>query len=683
MEVNQPLNGNGNGHHHNHNLDKVSAAGLLIAFGIIYGDIGTSPLYVLKAIAGSEPINQEVIYGALSCIFWTLTMQTTVKYVILTLRADNKGEGGILALFALVRRHAKWLTVPAIIGASALLADGIITPPISVTSAIEGLRITFPEITQDTIVKIVLLILSGLFLVQILGTKKVGFLFGPLMFLWFSMLAVLGISWIIRDASVLKALNPYYAYELLVHHPGGFWLLGAVFLCTTGAEALYSDLGHCGRGNIRVSWIFVKLCLILNYLGQGVYVMQFDGQKAADIPNFNPFYGLMPEWFLPFGIVIATSAAIIASQALISGSFTLVSEAIRLNFWPKIKVNYPSDQKGQLYVPSINILLWIGCLGVELYFFNVAKERTLAGIPTDTSSAMEAAYGLAITLTMLMTTMLMSYYLYAKKYNLWGVILFMLVYFFIEGSFLIANLEKFPHGGYVSLIIGGILALVMYIWIMAFNIKMRLTEYEKLDKYVESLQELSKDITVPKYATHLVFLSNASRASEIENKIIYSIFQKRPKRADVYWFVHVDTLDDPYTMEYKVKTIATDDVYKVNFRLGFRVPHKVNLYFKKVLEDMVKCGEVDIRSRYESLNKHNVIGDFRFVVLEKFLSYDNQLPFGENLIMKAYFFIKGFTPSEDKWFGLDSSAVKVEKVPLVIRQVENVNLKRVPWQNNG
>lgn len=683
MEVNQPLNGNGSGHHHNHNLDKVSAAGLLVALGIIYGDIGTSPLYVLKAIAGTEPINQEVIYGALSCIFWTLTMQTTVKYVILTLRADNKGEGGILALFALVRRHAKWLTVPAIIGASALLADGIITPPISVTSAIEGLRITFPEITPDTIVKIVLLILSGLFLVQILGTKKVGFLFGPLMFLWFGMLAVLGLSWIIRDASVLKALNPYYAYELLVHHPGGFWLLGAVFLCTTGAEALYSDLGHCGRGNIRISWIFVKLCLILNYLGQGVYVMQFDGQKASSIPNFNPFYGLMPEWFLPFGIVIATSAAIIASQALISGSFTLVSEAIRLNFWPKIKVNYPSDQKGQLYVPSINILLWIGCLGVEIYFFNVAQQRTLEGIPTDTSSAMEAAYGLAITLTMLMTTMLMSYYLYVKKYNLWGVILFMLVYFFIEGAFLIANLEKFPHGGYVSLIIGGILALVMYIWIMAFNIKMRLTEYEKLDKYVESLKELSGDITVPKYATHLVFLSNASRSSEIENKIIYSIFQKRPKRADVYWFVHVDTLDDPYTMEYKVKAIAPDDVYKVNFRLGFRVPHKVNLYFKKVLEDMVKCGEVDIRSRYESLNKHNVIGDFRFVVLEKFLSYDNQLPFVESLIMKAYFFIKGFTPSEDRWFGLDSSAVKVEKVPLVIRPAENVNLKRIPWQNNG
>ena len=654
------------GSHSHHNLDKVSAAGLLIAMGIIYGDIGTSPLYVLKAIAGTEVINEEIILGALSCVFWTLTMQTTLKYVILTLRADNRGEGGILALFALVRRHARWLTVPAIIGASALLADGIITPPISVASAIEGLRIKFPDIQQDTIVKIVIAIISVIFIVQIFGTKKVGYLFGPFMLAWFVMLAVLGGVWIAKDFTVLKAVNPYYAYELLVHHPGGFWILGSVFLCTTGAEALYSDLGHCGRGNIRISWVFVKICLLLNYFGQGVYVMSLNGQMLGDR---NPFYNLMPEWFLPFGICIATSAAIIASQALISGSFTLISEAIRLNFWPKIKVNYPSDQKGQIYVPSINILLWIGCVGVVLYF----RE----------SSAMEAAYGLSITMTMLMTTTLMAYYLYAKKFNIWGIITFIAIYFCIEVAFLIANLQKFSHGGYVSLIIAGVIALVMYIWIRAFKIKARLTEYEKLDKYTESLKELSADITVPKYATHLVFLSNAGRASEIENKIIYSIFQKRPKRADVYWFVHVDTVDDPYTMEYKVMTVADDDVYKVNFRLGFRVPHKINLYFRRVLEDMVKNGEVDIRSRYESLNRHNVIGDFRFVVLERFLSYENELPFWEGLVMRAYFFIKQYTPSEDKWFGLDSSAVKVEKVPFIIKAIDNINLKRIPWAVNG
>jgi KUP system potassium uptake protein len=678
MEAQAHQNGNGNGHHH-HNIDKATAAGLLVALGIIYGDIGTSPLYVLNAISSGKIISEQLIYGSLSCVIWTLTLQTTIKYVILTLRADNKGEGGILALFALVRRHARWLTVPAILGASALLADGIITPPISVTSAIEGLKIIFPQITQVTIVKIVIVILSALFIMQALGTKKVGFLFGPIMSLWFGMLAVLGVLWISKDPSVLKAFNPYYAYELLANYPQGFWLLGAVFLCTTGAEALYSDLGHCGRGNIRISWIFVKVCLIINYLGQGVYVLSMKGQNPADIPNFHPFFGLMSQDFLPFGIAISTSAAVIASQALISGSFTLISEAVRLNFWPKIKIVYPSDQKGQIYVPSINLMLWIGCVGIVLFFGKQAIDLTEAGNKTLISSAMEAAYGLAITLTMLMTTILMAYYLYAKKYNMWGVVAFMLVYFAIEISFLIANLEKFPHGGYVTLIIGGVIALVMYLWISAFKIKMRLTEYEKLDKYTESLKELSSDNTVPKYATHLVFLSNASRSSEIESKIIYSIFQKRPKRADVYWFVHVDTLDDPYTMEYKVQTIAEDDVYKVHFRLGFRVPHKINLYFRKVLEDMVKCGEVDIRSRYESLNKHNVIGDFRFVVLEKFLSNDNELSYFENAIMKAYFFIKGFTPTEDKWFGLDTSAVKVEKVPLVIRPAENVSLKRIPW----
>ena len=679
MEVNQTANGNGNGHHH-HNMDKMSAAGLLIAMGIIYGDIGTSPLYVLKAIAGTELINEEIILGALSCVFWTLTMQTTIKYVILTLRADNRGEGGILALYALVRRHAKWLTVPAIIGASALLADGIITPPFSVASAIEGLRIKFPDIQSATIVKIVIAIISVLFIVQIFGTKKVGYLFGPFMLAWFVMLAVLGGIWIVKDFTVLRAINPYYGYELLVHHPGGFWILGSVFLCTTGAEALYSDLGHCGRGNIRISWGFVKTCLLLNYFGQGVYVMSLNGQMLGDR---NPFYNLMPDWFLPFGIAIATLAAIIASQALISGSFTLISEAIRLNFWPKIKVNYPSDQKGQIYVPSVNILLWIGCVGLTLYFDKIAGQMSAeAGHEITLSTAMEAAYGLAITMTMIMTTTLMAYYLYAKKFNIWAVILFIITYAIIEGAFLVANLQKFPHGGYVSLIIAGVIAMVMYIWVRAFKIKTRMTEYEKLDKYTESLKELSADITVPKYATHLVFLSNAGRATEIENKIIYSIFQKRPKRADVYWFVHVDTVDDPYTMEYKVMTVAEDDVYKVNFRLGFRVPQKINLYFRRVLEDMVKHGEVDIRSRYESLNKHNVIGDFRFVVLEKFLSYENELPFWEGLIMKTYFFVKGFTPSEDKWFGLDSSAVKVEKVPFVIKAVENINLKRIPWAGN-
>ncbi|MHA8093265.1 KUP/HAK/KT family potassium transporter [Aquirufa lenticrescens] len=645
---------------------KATAAGLLVAMGIIYGDIGTSPLYVMQSIIGDNPINSLTVLGGLSCIFWTLTLQTTLKYVILILRADNKGEGGIFALFALVRRHAKWLTLPAIIGGATLLADGIITPPISVSSAIEGLKMLHhkdgtPFVT-DT-VPIVIVILTVLFIFQIFGTKVVGKLFGPIMLLWFSMLGLTGLIWIGQDWSIFRALSPMYAWELLTTHQAGsagFWTLGAVFLCTTGAEALYSDLGHCGKENIRISWVFVKIALILQYFGQGAWLLAHEG---ALLGVRKPIFELLPREFLFTGIMIATAAAVIASQALISGSFTLISEAIRLNFWPRVRLVYPSDQKGQLYVPSINILLWMGCVGVVLWF----KE----------SANMEAAYGLAITMTMLMTTSLMAYYLHIKKVDMWWILLFLAVYVSLEGSFLVANLQKFWHGGYVSLFIAGVIILIMWVWFRATRIKKKLTEYEKLSDYIEPLKELSKDETIPKYATHLVFMSNAGRVTDIESKIIYSIFQRRPKRADIYWFVHVDTLDDPYAMEYKVTVIEPDDIIKVNFKLGFKVEQRINLYFRKVVEEMVSRGEVDITSRYKSLNEQNVIGDFRFVVLEKFLSFDNELPLLDRMVMKAYFFVKQFTHSEDKYFGLDSDAVKLEKVPMIIKPITKCNLKRI------
>ena len=641
--------------HQHHGL---STAGLLISLGIIYGDIGTSPLYVMKTIIGESAINNQLVYGGISCILWTLTLQTTLKYVILTLQADNNGEGGIFSLYTLVRRKARWLTIPAIIGGSALLADGIITPPISVSSAIEGLRIIYPDIPT---VPIVIAILTFLFLMQSFGTQIVGKAFGPVMFIWFTMLGVLGVVNILVHPQILQAANPYYAYQLLVNYPGGFWLLGAVFLCTTGAEALYSDLGHCGKENIRVSWVFVKLCLLLNYFGQGAWLTLHQGKT---LEGTNPFYSIMPEWFLLIGIAIATIAAIIASQALITGSFTLISEAIRLNMWPKVRLLYPTNVKGQLFVPSINKLLWLGCVGIMLYF----RE----------SANMEAAYGLAITVTMLMTTILLTYYLYMKKFSLGWIALFLGVYLAIELSFLVANLIKFPHGGWVSLAIGLVLIGIMYIWLRAFYIKRRLTEYVRLDQYVEFLKVLSEDESIPKYSTHLIFMTSAERTKDIESKIIYSIFQKRPKRADIYWFIHVDTTDDPYTMEYKVNHIATNDVIRVDFRLGFRVEQRINLFFRKVIEDLVKNKEVDITSRYDSLNKANVIGDFRFVVLEKFLSFENDLPFMEKIIMESYFYIKEFTSSEDKWFGLDTSSVKVEKVPLIINPVREVELKRIP-----
>jgi KUP system potassium uptake protein len=647
-------------------FNKVTLGGLLVTLGIIYGDIGTSPLYVMKAIMGEQPIEDDVVLGALSCIFWTLTLQTTLKYVVLTLQADNKGEGGIFSLYTLVKRlKKKGLIVPAIIGGSALLADGIITPPISVSSAIEGLKIYRPEL--DT-VPIVISILCALFFIQRFGSKFVGKFFGPMMLVWFGMLGILGLIPLLTNITVLKALNPYYAFHLLSIHHEGFYVLGFVFLCTTGAEALYSDMGHCGRNNIRISWGFVKTMLVLNYFGQGVYLMEHHGKTLMELSGTpgtlgNPFYLLMPQWFLPFGIAIATSAAVIASQALISGSFTLISEAMRLNFWPKVSVKFPTDLRGQIYIPSINWLLLLGCIFIVLHF----KE----------SGNMEAAYGLAIVLCMIMTTILLGYYMVMKRYKPYAIIAIILIYFTIEFSFLIANISKFSHGGYVSLIIAGLLATIMAVWYTAKKIRSEYTEFTKIDNYKNVLSELSNDMSIPKYATHLVYLTNANRGDEIESKIIYSILQKRPKRADIYWFVHVNVVDEPYRMEYRVREIIKDDVIRIDFYLGFRVAPRINLMFKNVVRDMVKRGEVDITSRYESLNRNNVIGDFKFVIIEKFLSYDNDIPWYERIILDIYFVLKKVSLSEGRAFGLDSSSIKVEKFPIVIHPPEEMHLTRM------
>ena len=650
------------------NINKVSAAGLLIALGIIYGDIGTSPLYVAKAIISDRVITPELIIGGLSCIIWTLTLQTTIKYVILTLKADNNGEGGIFSLYALVRRQRKWLVFPAMIGGAALIADGMITPTISVTSAIEGLK-NLPflnEIPQTVVVYIVIGILSVLFFAQQFGTASIGKLFGPIMAIWFAMLFILGITHISADLNILKAFNPYYAIKLLTVYPKGFWILGAVFLATTGAEALYSDLGHCGRGNIRVSWVFVKTALIANYLGQGAWVLaNFKGQiktKEMIDNGFNPFFGVMPHWFLIFGIFIATVAAIIASQALISGSFTLISESMRLNLWPKMRINYPTEERGQLFVPGINTMLYIGCIGITIYF--------------QTSSNMEGAYGLAITLTMIATSILYANFLISNRTKKPLVYLYLIVYITIEFGFLTANLDKFPHGGFVTLIVGGVLFAVMYTWFRARKIKNRYVEFVRLDQYLPTIQELSNDMTIPKYATHLVYLTSANNPKEIEHKIVYSILNRKPKRADIYWFVHVDTQDDPYTAEYTVDTIVPNEVIRVEFRLGFRMEPRINLMFKKVVMDMVANKEVNITSRYESLQKNNVVGDFQFIVLEKFLSQENELPFFEKLVMKMYFWIKKISLSEERGFGLEQSNVTVEKFPLIVAPVRKLKLRR-------
>lgn len=658
-------------HSHQNLHSKLSAAGLLVTLGIIYGDIGTSPLYVMKAIIGDSPISKDLILGGLSCIFWTLTLQTTLKYVIITLSADNHGEGGIFALYALVKRtKIQWLIVPAIIGGSALLADGIITPPISVSSAVEGLRIFKPDIPT---IPIVIAILFVLFTIQQFGTKLVGKFFAPMMLIWFTMLAVLGVIQMVTNLEVFNAINPYYAYHLLTSDVSdqGFFILGAVFLCTTGAEALYSDMGHCGRKNIRISWMFVKTTLILNYFGQGAYLIAHEGKTLEQLgsSNPNPFYLIMETWFQPIGIVIATMAAVIASQALISGSFTLINEAMRLNFWPKVKINFPTDLKGQLYIPSINWLLFLGCVGIVLHF--------------EESSNMEHAYGLAIVLCMIMTTVLLNFYLIMKRVKWYFIAPLILIYVIIEFSFLAANIVKFMDGGYVTLLIAIVLIGIMSTWYLAKKISKSYTKIVKINDYKKVLADLSVDLSIPKYATHLVYMTNSNRSDEIEEKVMYSILQKRPKRADLYWFIHVNILSEPYKKEYRVTEIVKDDLYRIDFYLGFREPTKINLMFKQVIKEMVQRGEVDITSRYESLSKNQILGDFKFVLSEKFLSNDSDLTFFEKIVMNTYFLLKKLSLSEEKGFGLDSSSVKVEQFPLVLHAPENIEMKRIDHSHHS
>ncbi len=642
---------------------RFSVAGTLVALGIIYGDIGTSPLYVLKAVVGEHQITEQLVLGALSCIFWTLTLQTTFKYIFLTLQADNRGEGGIFSLYSLVHRYGKWLYFPAFIGAGALLGDGMITPPISVSSAIEGLKIIRPDIP---VIPIVITIITLLFAFQRFGTKIVGFSFGPIMLVWFAMLAAWGIHNLVSNPHVFVALSPQYAYDFLVHYPGGFWLLGAVFLATTGAEALYSDLGHCGRKNIRISWTFVKLALVLNYFGQGAWMLNLNQSFLNDL---NPFYEMMPRWFLIFGIMIATGAAIIASQALISGSFTLISEAVSLHFWPKVAIKFPTNVKGQIFIPSINWILWAGCVATVIYF----KE----------SEHMEAAYGFAITVAMLMTSLLMFFYMrHIKKFPLWLVSIIVFVFLSVEISFFIANIVKLKEAWMFLFVIFGII-FTMFIWYKARKITNRFLNFVPLDEHIPTLVELSQDTSISKYSTHLIYLTKADFARDIEQSIIYSIFSHNPKRADIYWFVHIDRVDEPYTMEYTVEEIVNDKIIRIDFKLGFRIQPRVNKLFKKVIEEMVAKRELDIKSRYDSLSKYDIHADFRFVILERFLSIENELSAKDDFILNAYFGIREMAQSDIKAFGLDSTDVAIEKIPLVVTPPAHFELTRRPLRNRN
>ena len=641
-------------------LHTLSVAGVLVSLGIIYGDIGTSPIYTLRFIVGNHIITEDLILGGLSCVFWTLTIITTIKYIYLALNADNKGEGGIFALYALVRRYkAGWVIFPAIIGCCTLIADGFITPAISVTSAIEGLRSLNPDISENVIITIVIVILVGLFVFQQFGSSVVGKTFGPVMLVWFVFIGVMGLIQLVQNPVVLKAINPYYAVQLLTRYPGGFWILGAVFLCTTGAEAMYSDLGHCGKSNIRTGWVFVFACLLLSYMGQGAWLLQHQGET---LQGKIPFFETMPREMVFVGVLLATLATIIASQALISGTFTLVNEAMKLKLWPNTRVRYPTQVKGQIYIPAINWILMFGSILVVLYF--------------RASDAMQGAYGLAITFDMLMTTSLLVYYFATAKKSRIRASTMALAFFAVEGAFLISNLSKFSHGGWVSFCIAFAFFLMMYVLMKARHLRDRHTEFVDLKHYVPMIQDLQKDESIPREATNLVYMAVADSKRYIDSNIIYSIFKKRPKRADVYWFIHVETVDSPYTSKYSVDTIVPKKCFFIRIKLGFKADHRVNLLFNRILHDMAGNGEIDLVSHYASLNRHAMPADFKFIILHSLASVDSEISTFDNLIIQGYRFIKKHSLSTEEMYGLELANVEVERVPIMVGPPAKVRIKR-------
>lgn len=650
------------------NTKKLTAIGVLVSLGIVFGDIGTSPLYVMKAIVnartngGNMPFD-EYIEGALSCIIWTLTLQTTVKYVIIALRADNKGEGGILALFSLIKNLKKgWLYLIAMIGAAALVADGVITPSLTVISAIEGLKIYNPE---TPVVAITAVILIVIFTVQQFGTNSIGKLFGPVMVIWFLILGALGVSHLVDDFTILKSFNPYYAYKLIVESPSAIVILGAVFLCTTGAEALYSDLGHCGAKNIRVSWVFVKVMLILNYLGQGAWVLK--NHETVQNGGINPFFGVMPEWMLIPGIVIATAAAIIASQALITGSFTIFSEAMSLNFWPNQEIDYPSGVKGQMYIPKINWGLLVLCLIVVMHF--------------EESSKMEAAYGLSITITMLMTTILLVFWLFKKRVNKLFILAFALVYLAIELGFFSANVIKFHEGGWITVVLAGFIGVCMYAWYNGRLIKTKFIKFVKLEKYVGIIKDLKLDETIPKYATNLAFLSRAKREDEVEAKIIYSILRKQPKRADHYFILNIVNQEDPFTFKYNIDEIMPGTIYRINFLLGFKIDRRINDYFDDVLADMMEEGTIPTRSSHPSLRAHNIPPDLKYVIIDNTYINDTLLTVKEKITLNLYNFVKYIGSDDFKAWGVSSHNVVVESAPILDQKVITNKIQLVDFRH--
>jgi len=635
-----------------HRRVPFGAIGIIMAIGVVYGDIGTSPLYVMKSIILGLPPGEladpKYILGAVSCVIWTLTMQTTVKYVLITLRADNKGEGGILSLYALIRKKYRWAYVIAAIGAATLLADGAITPAMTVISAIEGLNAVMPSIP---VIPVTIIIILALFLIQPFGTGSFGKYFGTIMLAWFIMIGVIGSVHVVEHLNVLRAFNPLYAIRFIIETPQTLIILGAIFLCTTGAEALYSDLGHCGLKNIRTSWILVKSMLILNYLGQAAWIINNPSLVQYEV---NPFFAMMPEWFRLVGIAMATLAAIIASQALISGSFTVISEAISLNLWPNVKIKYPTTIKGQMYIPSVNKTLMILCLLMVVMF--------------GSSTRLESAYGLAITLSMLMTSILLFLYFQQNNKPLWMSIPLTLLFISIEFSFFIANMQKFTHGGYASILIAGTLVVLMYCWYNGRRIKRMHTAFDHVDeRYFERIKQISEDSSIPKIATHLVYITRAKNKNALESKITYSLFEKTPKRADTYWIVFINRSDEPYEFNYEVKTYTPGMIFRIDMNIGFKVGVHADQYVQLIANEMEKQGMVDLKSRYASMS--DLRGDFTFVAVDRVFR-NVELNISQRIVMWIYSFLARIGTTDTQMYDLDPTTAITELVPIVAPHYE-------------
>lgn len=655
----------------------LSMGMFLVTIGVVYGDIGTSPMYVMKSIisgnGGIAHTNESFIVGALSLVIWTITLLTTVKYVLIAMKADNNGEGGIFSLYALVKKGGKLLIIPAMIGGAALLADGVLTPAVTVTTAVEGLR-TIPAVErmlgagQGKVILITLTIITVLFAIQHAGTSKIGRAFGPVMLLWFSFLGGTGIIHILEKPVVLKAFNPIYAVQILFsdYNKVGFMILGSVFLAATGAEALYSDMGHVGKEHIYRSWPFVKICLILNYLGQGAWIIRNSiNPEMFAIEDLNPFFLMLPESMRPFAVILGAAAAIIASQALITGSYTLVSEAIRLDLMPHLQIRYPSDTKGQIYIGAVNTVLFVGCSLVVLYFRSGAR--------------MESAYGLAITVTMLMTTLLLGVYLWKIKHLKVVSIIILAVFGSIESVFFISSLSKFSHGGYVAVIMALLLFLIMEVWHRGTELEQKYSIRLNLPEYIENLRLLKNDTETPLCANNLVFLDKQGDKNSIDRDILYSILDKDPKRAEAYWFFSITVTDEPNASRYHVETYGTDFIFRVNLELGFKNDQLLNFYLRQIVGELLASGELPRQEKKFSIYGPSDVGSFKFGILRRSISPGSELTRAEELVLNTKYFIRRLCGSVANWYGLETSSIINEYVPLSIpgKKINSSKLERV------